>query len=297
MFDGGNHQIHQCQRLIDKLAKEGKSPPQPPGTPQPKVRRPIPSPNTLLSIASLNNGKSVELVGQIGNREARVLVDGAAQVNACTNSIMEANPNRNTKHINRKICSFDGHVAVPSKLAYESTLNTEIPGLFKGNVTFVEAPIKSHDAILGLPRLESVNPDIDWTTKTMQQRQPVTKTPLTHTDHTDLEDNSFNISNPLNSPLIKNTTNNSLGKTMHTENDLTDEILIRSLVRDDAQQEDEKVIIPDSLKFLSEAFSKSSAAKLPPHRNGVDMIIDIPDGKLPRVIPMSRLSEREKEEP
>ncbi|KAI1006001.1 hypothetical protein K3495_g2219 [Podosphaera aphanis] len=130
----------------------------------------------------------------------------------------------------------------------------------------------------------------------MQKKQAITKPPITNSEHTNLEDNSSDISNALHSPLINDTINNSLGKTTYTENDLTDEIPIRSLVQDDAQQEDKMVIIPDNLKSLSEAFSKSSAAKFPPHRNGVDMIIDIPDGKLPHVIPMSRISEREKEE-
>ncbi len=56
------------------------------------------------------------------------------------------------------------------------------------------------------------------------------------------------------------------------------------------------MVIPDNLKHLSDVFSMSNAAKLPPHRTGIDMTIDIPEGKLPRVVPMSRLSEKEKEE-
>ncbi|KAI1008085.1 hypothetical protein K3495_g151 [Podosphaera aphanis] len=91
-------------------------------------------------------------------------------------------------------------------------------------------------------------------------------------------------------------TSSSLEEIKPTENDLIDEMLINSLVLKDAQQGNENVIIPENLKFLSEAFSKSSAAKLSSHRDGVDMTIDIPDGKPPRVIPMSRLSKREKEE-
>ncbi|KAI0991987.1 hypothetical protein K3495_g16199 [Podosphaera aphanis] len=39
LFDGGNHQTHLCQRLIDKLAREGKSPPQPPETPLTKSQQ------------------------------------------------------------------------------------------------------------------------------------------------------------------------------------------------------------------------------------------------------------------
>ncbi|KAI1000332.1 hypothetical protein K3495_g7866 [Podosphaera aphanis] len=165
MFDGGNHPTHQCQRLIEKLAKEGKPPPAPPASPSFKVSYPTPSKNTPLTIASLNNGKSVELKGKIGGVKANFLVDGAAQANACTYNVMNANPNRKIKSTSKNICSFDGNVALPANLAYEATLNTNLPGLFDGDIGFVEAPISSHDAILGLPWLESVNPDINWITK------------------------------------------------------------------------------------------------------------------------------------
>lgn len=37
LFDGGNHPTHQCQRLIEKLAREAKPPPTVPFTPTSKV--------------------------------------------------------------------------------------------------------------------------------------------------------------------------------------------------------------------------------------------------------------------
>ncbi|KAI0994990.1 hypothetical protein K3495_g13190 [Podosphaera aphanis] len=72
------------------------------------------------------------------------------------------------------------------------------------------------------------------------------------------------------------------------------ESTITSLARNDAQEEDVNMTIPENLKFLKAAFSKESAAKLPPLREGIDMSIEIPDGKLPRVVSMSRMSEKEK---
>ncbi|KAI0996256.1 hypothetical protein K3495_g11923 [Podosphaera aphanis] len=195
--------------------------------PPPKVHRPNPSTITPLTIASLNNGNSIELVGLIGNTKARVLVDGAAQVNACTNRIMKANPNRHIERINKQIFSFDNHVAVPSELAYKSTLSTKIPDLFEGDVSFVEAPIQSHDVILGIPWLETVHPDINWTTKTLQQRQPASKPPITLTKHTNPKNNSFVTAKkthpPPTDPPANKTTNDSLEITT-TENDLTNKI-------------------------------------------------------------------------
>lgn len=62
--------------------------------------------------------------------------------------------------------------AVPAHQSYKSSLLVKVPGTYQGGVKFVEAPIKSHDVILGLPWLERVNPDIDWISKTICQRPP-----------------------------------------------------------------------------------------------------------------------------
>ncbi|KAI0994307.1 hypothetical protein K3495_g13875 [Podosphaera aphanis] len=292
MFDGGNHQTHECKRLIEKLAKMGRPPPEPPVTNTSKVYRPMPSPVTPLTIASLSKVNSVELLGEIGGIRARVLVDGAAQINACTSKLMNANPKRNIIHLDKNICSFDGKVAIPADLAYESTLTTKLPNLFDGNVNFVEAPIISYDAILGLPWLESVNPDIDWTTKKVTQRQLHPTPNLSHTT----SENTRPYSQSSSSIPTRTTSNLSPEYLLLSELNQPNETFVNALSQSDAQQEDDTVVIPNNLKFLSEAFSKSSAANLPPYRDGFDMTIDIPDGKLPRVIPMSRLSEREKEE-
>ncbi|KAI0997536.1 hypothetical protein K3495_g10652 [Podosphaera aphanis] len=150
MFDGGNHQTHECKRLIEKLAKTGRPPPEPPVTNTPEVYRPMPSPLTPLTIASLSKVNSVKLLGEIGGIKARVLVDGTALINASTSKLMNANPKRNIIHLDKNICSFDGSLARHAHLAYESTLNTKLPNLSNGNINFVEAPIISHDAILGL---------------------------------------------------------------------------------------------------------------------------------------------------
>ncbi|KAI0995792.1 hypothetical protein K3495_g12389 [Podosphaera aphanis] len=124
--DGKLSQEIKDYRKKNNLSKEGKPPPTAPSV---KVCHPTP-PKTPFTIAGLNNGKSVELLGHIRGAKARILVDGAAQVNACTSNIMIANPNRNKIPLNKKICSFDGNIAVPADLAYESTLNTKLAGVF-----------------------------------------------------------------------------------------------------------------------------------------------------------------------
>ncbi|KAI1003883.1 hypothetical protein K3495_g4328 [Podosphaera aphanis] len=230
MVDGGNHPTYQCQRLIEKLAKEGKPPPTPPVQHSVKVGHPVPSIDAPLTIASMSNGKSVELHGEIGGVKARALVDGAAQANASTYNIMNANPTRNIKPIKRKICSFDGNVVVAAELAYESKEN---------NSPYVTSPLPT-------------------------------------------------------SPLDKESP--SPDTIPHTENEHIVEVFLNTFKQNDAQLENYDIVIPDDLRHLSEASSKSNAAKLPPHHNGIDMTIDIPDGKLPRVVPMSRLSEKEIEE-
>ncbi|EPQ67152.1 BgtAc-31498, partial [Blumeria graminis f. sp. tritici] len=52
---------------------------------------------------------------------------------------------------------------------------------------------------------------------------------------------------------------------------------VNSLVQNDAQSEDEQIVIPENLMFLKEAFSKEGAAQLPPLQEGTDMTIYIPD--------------------
>ncbi|KAI0993215.1 hypothetical protein K3495_g14969 [Podosphaera aphanis] len=220
---------------------EGKPPPVPYATPTHKICFPIPSPDTALIIASLNNGKSVEVSGVIGGIKANVLVDGAAQVNVCTDRLMKANPERNISHINKKN-SFDGNVVVPADVAYESTLITRIPKIFDGDINFVEAPIKNHDAILGLPWLESVNPHIDWTTKTIWKRQSPPNSSNT------AENLTSSLSDVTPSSAIipaSSTINPTIQLSPLSNNDRSNETFISALVRVDAQQENEDVIIPD----------------------------------------------------
>ncbi|KAI0998192.1 hypothetical protein K3495_g10001 [Podosphaera aphanis] len=276
MFDGGSHPTHLCPKLIDKCVKEGKALPVDPATLPSKVVHPhlIPSSScNSLTIASLNTAKVVEVMGEVAGFQTNILVDGAAEVNACVPKIMESCPNRIKTPLNKHISSFNGGIVVPADESYESTLLVSLPGLYQGNVKFVEAPIKSHQVILGLPWLESVNPDIDWISKTIRHRP-------------------YGYASPTNNQNI--TTNAAMSSDLINNKDHITESTISSLARNDAQEEDVNTTIPENLKFLKAAFSKESAAKLPPLREGIDMSIEIPDGKLPRVIPMSRMSEKEK---
>lgn len=95
LFDGGNHATYQCQTLLRNLQK--------------RVNH---LQLHLLHLRlSLNNGNYLEINGKIGGVKAKILIDGAAQVNACTSSIMNAIPEKNRRPINKNICSFDGNVA------------------------------------------------------------------------------------------------------------------------------------------------------------------------------------------
>ncbi|KAI0992845.1 hypothetical protein K3495_g15339, partial [Podosphaera aphanis] len=271
MFDGCNYPTHLCPKLIKKCKKEGKPIPMEPATDNLTTRNSLNSPPNLknsLMIASFDNNKPIEIEGEIEGAKTKFLVDGAAQVNACVAKVMDKNPNRNKIPLNKSITTFNGKVAVSANESYESPLYTNIPGLSKGYINFVEAPIQSHTAILGIPWLEQVNPDIDWSTKTVHCRESNPTHPDTNTYTPE------DIVNDNEGPII-------------------DEILelrINSLLSEDAQAENDEMKLPNNLEFMQEVFSKSSAAKLPPHREGIDMTIDIPDGKLPRIIPMSRLS-------
>lgn len=69
---------------------------------------------------------------------------------------------------------------------------------------------------------------------------------------------------------------------------------ICATLSNDAQAEDDEKLLPDNLKCMEKVFSKDQASLLPPHREGIDIIIEIPPNTLPRVVPMARLSEKEK---
>ncbi|KAI1005125.1 hypothetical protein K3495_g3086 [Podosphaera aphanis] len=73
-------------------------------------------------------------------------------------------------------------------------------------------------------------------------------------------------------------------------------LYVNATIINDAQVENIDMTLPENLKSMISVFSKTNAEKLPPHRENIDMTIDIPNGKLPRVIPMNRLSDKEKTE-
>ena len=89
-------------------------------------------------------------MGEIGGIKTRILLDGAAQVNACVSKVMKANPDWIKTRLNKQISSFNGEVVVPANESYELPILTKVPGIFEGNVMFVEVPIQSYDAKLGL---------------------------------------------------------------------------------------------------------------------------------------------------
>lgn len=97
MFDGGNHRTHLCTKLIEKCKKEGKPMPVDPTTLPHKVET-TPKPSTslepALTISSLNNCQIIEVVGEIQGIAIKMLIDGAAQVNASVPRIMKLFPSK-----------------------------------------------------------------------------------------------------------------------------------------------------------------------------------------------------------
>ncbi|KAI0999076.1 hypothetical protein K3495_g9121 [Podosphaera aphanis] len=210
---------------------------------------------------------------EVAGFQTKILVDGAAKVNACVPKRMESCSNRIKIPLNKHISSFNGKIVVPADESYEASLLFNVPGPHQGNVNFVEAPIKPHQVMSKLPWLENVNLDIDWISKNIRHRSSGYKLPI---------NNQNKITNAaVSSDRIKN-------------NDHITESTTSSLARNDAQAEDVNAKILENLKFLKAAFSKESAAKPPPLRESIDMTIELPDGKQPRVIPTSRMSEKEK---
>ncbi|KAI0992341.1 hypothetical protein K3495_g15845, partial [Podosphaera aphanis] len=132
MFDGGNHPTHLCPKLIDKCVKEGKALPVDPATLQAKVHYPYHSPSTSyssLTIASLNTARAVEVVGEVAGFQTKILIDGAAEVNACVPKIMESCSDSIKIPLNKNISSFNGEIVVPANESYEASLLVNIPGL------------------------------------------------------------------------------------------------------------------------------------------------------------------------
>lgn len=161
-------------------------------------------------------------------------------------------PGRNKNFLNKPILTFNGEIAVDASDTYESSLFTDIPGLSVGQTNFVEAPINTHSAILGLPWLEKVNPDIDWKHKTIRPRANCQETFIT----LPTSNNYIHLDDTYDSEHVG--------------------IQVNAISSYDAQAENVNMVLPNNLKFMAEVFSKTNADQLPPYRNGIDMTIDIP---------------------
>ncbi|KAF5201367.1 hypothetical protein FRX31_009046, partial [Thalictrum thalictroides] len=162
---------------------------------------------------------------------------------------MNANPNRTKTLLNKSISTFNGSIVVASHDSYESPLLTKVPGLSEGEINFVEVPIESHEVILGIPWLETVNPNIDWVTKSVSSRP-------------------IHYSSPTITPQI-----NSENQTRVQSDDLH----INVILRKDAQVENDNLTLPKNLKHMADVFSATNAKRLPPYRPGIDMKIDTPE--------------------
>lgn len=71
-------------------------------------------------------------------------------------------------------------------------------------------------------------------------------------------------------------------------------LYVNAIIMKDTKSEDISVTIPESLKLIQESLFKINTDQLLPHRNNINMEIDILEGKLSRTIPMIRFSYKEK---
>ncbi|KAI0995793.1 hypothetical protein K3495_g12388 [Podosphaera aphanis] len=103
---------------------------------------------------------------------------------------------------------------------------------------------------------------MNWTNKTLQHRQSHLSTHNYTANHIDQENGLPELTTALPSTTEDFKLDSPYRVDPHTENAHSNNLLVNALLHSDTQQEDENVVIPDNLKFLSEAFSETNAAKL-----------------------------------
>ena len=195
------------------------------------------------------------------------------------------------------------------------TLDFTIAGI-RNSQTFLVAPIGIHSMILGMPWLETTNPSIDWRTKTLTLpsspdhscsstpipaprvstpvRTRITTPALTPTPTPVLTPT------PVPTPATPAPKPPSIGLTTRIDRDdivfllYLDEVYDLSSVSPNDSVPPIPEIPPEYLE-LSEAFSKTKAQTLPPHRGHLDHSIPLEDGAKPTFGPIYNLSELELE--
>lgn len=191
--------------------------------------------------------------------------------------------------MHKSIHALDGSLVVDAHQASESPLYTEIPGLSKGFVNFIKFSIKLYDAILGLPWLVKISSNVDWKTKRISLRSVQSEPPIDETltfNPNKSEQICADNPNLVSGPACE----------LYIYPDSV-KLQINSISSAaDTQAEKRKIVIPEKFKNLQMVYSKHCAEHLPQQRVNIVMIIETPTDTLPKIIPVKRLSEKEKNE-
>ena len=175
--------------------------------------------------------------------------------------------------------------------------------------TFFVAPIGIHSMILGMPWLETVNPDIDWRLKSVKTRtgynlssrnsapscpEPVQPKPKPKTARQKKERHGTPRpkSTPIRPKVLLTHKINSDDQVylLHLDSITPLPEYLSALA---ASQEQKAPEIPEEYRDLAEVFSKAKAHELPPHRGHLDHHIPLEEGAKPVFGPIYNLSETE----
>ena len=179
---------------------------------------------------------------------------------------------------------------------------------------FIVAPLGIHSIILGMPWLETVNPDIDWRLKSVKTR---TGTPLSPPEPVSLPQPSEPASSPQSKPKSKSPQWKKERRGRPPESkpipvrpkvlltrkiDSNDQVYLLHLdsitplpeyLSALATSQEQQPEIPEEYRDLAEVFSKTKAHELPPHRGHLDHHIPLEEGAKPVFGPIYNLSETE----
>ncbi|VDB84221.1 Bgt-51378 [Blumeria graminis f. sp. tritici] len=128
----------------------------------------------------------LKVKGSVGGKVVHALVDSGAEDNFINKNILPELQIQKSTPLSQPIIAADGHIIVPSDKARIVEVEYKFNDLAKGQFSFVPAPLKHQDVILGYPWLQRLNPNIDWITGKIEcnnlipQKRPI-KTPIIKT--------------------------------------------------------------------------------------------------------------------
>lgn len=106
----------------------------------------------------------LKVKGSVGGKVVHALVDSGAEDNFINKNILQELQIQKSTPLSQPIIAADGHIIMPSDKARIVEIECKFNDLAKGQLSFVPAPLKHQDVILGYPWLQRLNPNIDWIT-------------------------------------------------------------------------------------------------------------------------------------